>query len=153
NSPSSSEIDLRWTDRSINEDGFTIERRTGSSEVWVQLGGVGSNVTTYVDSADLTASTSYSYRVRAYNDIGTSGYTNDAEAITSGIPAPAGGLTAAPASSTSIDLTWVDTAINETGFRVEQSQDGLVFTEVANVGPDATSYSVARLDGGTVYWF
>ncbi len=59
-----------WTDNSLNEIGFTIER---SAEInmnqWVEIARVGANVTTYTDSkfAFAIPTSRYEYRIRAYN--------------------------------------------------------------------------------------
>ena len=73
-------INLTWTDRSGDETGFKIERRIGGGR-FVQIATVGANVTTYADRG-LEPGTTYSYRVRAYNDFGNSDYTNEAVATT-----------------------------------------------------------------------
>src|SRR5262249_45856809 len=70
-----SEINLSWTDNSGVEDGFKIERWNGSS--YSQISTVGANVTTYTDYSGLTPGNTYSYRVRAYNRAGNSGYSNE----------------------------------------------------------------------------
>ncbi len=83
---SMSEIRLTWEDHAKNEQGYTVERRTGASTDWVQLAGVGADTTTFVDRG-LTSGTTYQYRVSAYNDAGAS------EAVTSTpvtTPSPAG---------------------------------------------------------------
>ncbi len=72
---SSSQIDLTWTDNADNEKGFKIERNS------LQIDIVGANVTSYSDTG-LDPSTTYTYRVRAYNDEGDSAYSNDALATT-----------------------------------------------------------------------
>ncbi|MGI9179378.1 MAG: S8 family peptidase [Longimicrobiaceae bacterium] len=80
---SNSQINLAWTDNSSNEDGFKIERCTGSSCTnFTQIATVGANVKTY-SSTGLAASTTYRFRVRAYNAGGDSGYSNNANATTS----------------------------------------------------------------------
>jgi subtilisin len=76
---STSQINLNWADNSGNEDGFKIERWNGSS--YAQINTVGANVTTYADLG-LATSTTYYYRVRAYNSIGSSGSSNEASATT-----------------------------------------------------------------------
>jgi len=81
---SSSSINLTWTDNSTNETGFYIERAPnsgGSPGTFVQVGSVGVGVTSYPDTG-LAASTTYWYRVRAYNVAGDSAYTNNASATT-----------------------------------------------------------------------
>ena len=76
---SSSQINLTWTDNSNNEDGFKIERSTGSS--FTQIATVGPNVRNYA-STGLAANKNYSYRVRAYNVRGNSAYSNTVSAKT-----------------------------------------------------------------------
>ncbi len=69
-------IDLSWTDGATNEDGFKIERCQGARcSNFAQVATVASNVTTYSNTG-LRRGTSYSYRVRAYNAGGNSGYSN-----------------------------------------------------------------------------
>jgi tartrate-resistant acid phosphatase type 5 len=78
----SSRIDLKWTDTSSNEDGFKVERCKGAGCTnFAQIAQLGPNVTTYGNSG-LTAGTSYAYRVRAFNGIGNSGFSNTARATT-----------------------------------------------------------------------
>jgi fibronectin type III domain protein len=79
---SSSRIDLTWTDNSSDEDGFQIERCTGAGCTdFEHIATVPRDFPRYPDSG-LSAGTSYSYRVRASNDDGTSPYSNIASATT-----------------------------------------------------------------------
>ncbi|MDZ7359144.1 MAG: T9SS type A sorting domain-containing protein [candidate division KSB1 bacterium] len=76
---STSEIILRWTDNSNNEDGFRIERRTGVEDV--RFFTVGPNVRTYQDRG-LNPGTRATYRVFAFNAGGDSPASNAAVEIT-----------------------------------------------------------------------
>lgn len=78
---SSSEIDLQWTDNSLDESDFEIERSPGGENNFVNIGSVSKDATTYSDSG-LTADSTYDYRVRAVNGGGPSGYSNTATATT-----------------------------------------------------------------------
>lgn len=69
-----------WNDNSSDESGFKIERKTGGGS-YVQLVYVGSNVTNFQNES-LSASTTYTYRVRAVNSYGNSNYSNEASATT-----------------------------------------------------------------------
>lgn len=71
---------LTWSDNSSNESGFRIERATGAG-AYAEIATVGANVVSYVDTG-LPNSTAFSYRVRAYNGAGNSGYSNVASAST-----------------------------------------------------------------------
>ena len=80
------QIDLTWQDNSNNEGGFWIERCTGSGCTnFFQIAQAGSNVTGY-SNAGLTAETTYTYRIRAFNSAGNSGYSNAAEGTTPSAP-------------------------------------------------------------------
>jgi hypothetical protein len=81
---SSSQIDLSWTDNSLNENIFRIERSTNGVS-FAQIGSVGAGVRTYSDTG-LTGNTIYFYRVRANNNTGNSSYTNTSSATTSPSP-------------------------------------------------------------------
>jgi len=77
---SDSEIELAWQDNSDDEDGFKIERQTGS-KAWEEVAAVGADVESYTDS-ELDCGTEYTYRVYAFNDVGNSDYSNEASATT-----------------------------------------------------------------------
>jgi len=70
------QIQLNWTDNSNIESGFEIERSTdGAGGPFTLLVTVGTNVNSYLD-AGLDNNTEYCYRVRAYNSLGNSDYSN-----------------------------------------------------------------------------
>ncbi|MCA8915826.1 MAG: fibronectin type III domain-containing protein [Planctomycetes bacterium] len=71
------QITVQWSDNSGNEDGFKLERDDGTGFVQIQTLGV--NVTSFVDTG-LTDGQQYTYRVRAYNTVGDSAYSNTASA-------------------------------------------------------------------------
>lgn len=81
---------LTWSDNSNNEKNFVIERcdqvnltekdnkKTAScAGGWRPIGTVAANVTRYVDNTAMVDQT-YFYRVKATNESGSSGYSNEA---------------------------------------------------------------------------
>lgn len=68
------QVSLNWTDNSNDETGFYLERQR-YSDGWIQIATPGANVTGYVDNG-VTYGQTYYYRIRAYNGIGTSAYSN-----------------------------------------------------------------------------
>jgi Fibronectin type III domain/Putative binding domain, N-terminal len=74
---------LSWTNNSSFVSGFKIERSNGGG--FSQITTVGAHVNTYTDPG-LTPSTTYSYRVRAFNNGGDSGYSNESSAATFPLP-------------------------------------------------------------------
>jgi hypothetical protein len=153
---SMSQINLTWTDSDDTEMGFKIERCTGGEcSNYAQIATVGTNVTSY-SNIGLTASTSYSYRVRAYNTTGDSEYSNPATAVTQAAPAvPAAptNLAAIAVSKSQINLSWTDNANNETGFRIERCKGSTCtnFALISTVGVNVTSYSNTKLNANTTY--
>jgi len=71
-------IRLNWADNSSNEAGFNIERKIGDSlsvNEFEIIGITQTNVHNFLDTTIL-ASTTYTYRVNAFNENGSSAYTN-----------------------------------------------------------------------------
>jgi phosphodiesterase/alkaline phosphatase D-like protein len=79
-STSSISIDLRWTDNSTNEDGFEVIRSSDGVN-FARVGLLGRN-STYFSNTGLSPSTKYYYRVRAYNAVGRSAYSDTVSATT-----------------------------------------------------------------------
>ncbi|MHC4445748.1 MAG: SGNH/GDSL hydrolase family protein [Planctomycetota bacterium] len=75
------EIQLNWTDNSDNEIYFKIERSLNDTSNWTQIDTVRTNVTSYIET-NLPLHTSFYYRVRAYNYLGDSSYSNETTANT-----------------------------------------------------------------------
>jgi hypothetical protein len=153
---SSSQINLTWTDHSNNETGFKIERCTGQGcNTFEQIATVGYNVTSY-SNTNLLASTTYKYRVRAYNSSGDSDPSNEASAATPAAPAvPTAptNLTATAISRSQIDLAWAYNSNNETGFKIERCKGSTCtnFKQIATVGASVTDYSNTSLSRNTTY--
>ncbi len=130
---SSSGIALQWKDNSSIESGFKIERKKGSSGTWSQIATVGANVTSY-NNTGLTANTTYIYRVRAYNSVGNSAYSNED-----------GSTTLAATSTASLGtLKWSSVASSPVG-RAE-GQSAVVNGKLYVLGGVNTSGPYARSD-------
>jgi subtilisin family serine protease len=140
---SSSRIDLTWADNSNNEDGFRIERcKDAGCTDFSEIATVGANLTSF-QNAGLSSSTTYSYRVRAYNSGGNSAYSNTATARTADEPPPPSG------GRVSVESIDYDTR----GGRNSNNHLDITFTllddqnnPVANAGVAAT---LTRSEGGT----
>ena len=78
---SSSKVHLNWTDRSATETGFRIERSPLTDTHFREIATVGANTTSFTDTG-LNEATKYWYRVRAYNAVTTSAYSNETSATT-----------------------------------------------------------------------
>ncbi|MGZ7066506.1 MAG: hypothetical protein ACXVI6_09125, partial [Candidatus Aminicenantales bacterium] len=78
---SATQVRLTWTDNSYNEAGFKIERKTGAGGAWAQVGTAAAEAIS-ADDGGLTENTTYYYRIRAFNNAGDSGYSNEAPVTT-----------------------------------------------------------------------
>jgi PKD repeat protein len=82
------QVNLAWTDGSGNETGFRVERRVKGQSVWSNAGETGANATSFQDTG-LAPSTTYEYRVFAFNFSGDSVEpTNMIEVTTDDAPPP-----------------------------------------------------------------
>ena len=148
---------LSWT--SSTEAGGTIsqylvERCQGAG--CTSFAQIGTSTTTTYNDTGLTASTSYSYRVRAEDTASNLGpYSSVVTAATAApIPSLPGNLTATVASGTQVNLAWV--ASSETGGTVSsylvQRCQGAGCTNFAQVGTSATNtYNDTGLATGNSY--
>jgi len=74
--------------------------------------------------------------------------------VCQGAPTMPGYVTATPGYADQIHLTWSDDFPGVTGFLIEESFDGgVTWSEVADLGPNATFYDVTGLDQTQTYEF
>src|SRR6202035_3351991 len=156
---SASQINLAWTASTDNVGvtGYMVERCAGAAcSNFAQI--ATPSGTTFNDTG-LTASTSYSYRVRATDAAGNlSAYSNTASASTPAPPdttpptAPTN-LTATAASASQINLAWTASTDNVgvTGYMVERCAGAACsnFAQIAT--PTVTTFSDTGLTAGTSY--
>ncbi|MBI1331288.1 MAG: hypothetical protein GC165_00240 [Armatimonadetes bacterium] len=146
-------IDLTWVDNSDNEDGFRIDRWTGTS--WSPVGNANADATTFHDTYALNPLTTYNYRVVAFNNGGESP-SNELSGSTLTPPAPNAptNLSATMVSDTEIQLAWTDNSTIEQGFRVERRVDGSnTWDFLTNTGVNQTSFKDSTCLANTKYWY
>jgi fibronectin type 3 domain-containing protein len=150
----STRINLTWDDNSANETGFEIERKTGSGAfALIQTTAAGA---TSFSNTGLTPSTTYTYRVRAKNAGGNSGYSNEASATTPAAPTPPAApslLTAAAPTSDRVNLAWRDNSNNEEGFEVERKVGSGAFVLLSTTAANATSLADRQVQPNTTYTY
>ena len=139
---SATRVELRWLD-AARETGYRIERRVDGTPAWVKVGSAPADATGFVD-AKVVPGTTYVYRVRAFNALGNSPYSNTAAARAGGEvarPAAPRELRAAAVSPTHVDLTWVGVD-GEGGYRIERRLAGSeLWAKVGFVAADVTIFS------------
>ncbi|WP_145986684.1 reprolysin-like metallopeptidase [Methylocaldum marinum] len=67
------------------------------------------------------------------------------------VPTAPASMTAASDSSSSIALSWADNSGDEIGFKVQRSQDGVNWSEIASLGGNVTHFTNTGLSAGATY--
>jgi hypothetical protein len=158
---------LTWTDNSLNDTGFTIQRSTNSAFTGaLTTFSVGPNVTTTSNRIGNTNQTYY-YRVFASNTVGgpapypsvtaDSGFSN-----TAGVnlpPVAPSNVVATPFNVNNnndrVTVTWADGSNNETGFRIQWATDAN-FTAVVGTGTvnaNVQTFTTGNLPRGITLYF
>lgn len=142
---STTRINLNWTDTSIIEEGFVLDRSTNAGSNWVQVDSLLPNTVSFADTG-LTPSTIYHYRLYAFNSYGNSPYSNIAFDTTFILAPLAPTLTSPADSSTGQSVTptlvW-KSSVGAATYRVQVSIHANFDTLAVNVsGLDSTQYTI-----------
>ncbi|HSS39810.1 MAG TPA: fibronectin type III domain-containing protein, partial [Polyangia bacterium] len=157
--PSNSQINLSWSASAddVGVTGYLVERCQGAN--CATFAQVGITATTSFQDAALTATATYSYRVRATDAAGNLGpYSTVATAITTTstdvqAPSAPGALTATATSGSQINLVWTAATddVGVTAYRVERCQ-GAACTAFAQIAAATTvTFSDTGLAAGVSY--
>jgi len=154
---SSTTIILSWNDNSNDEVGFKVEAIITPSTTYALLATLAANTAVYTHTG-LTATTTYSYRVQAYNYVGVSAYSNAVSATTqqTGItldnwsPITTTGAPSARIGHTAISVTGVGMIVYGGS---DFLQNGFVYSPTANTWTaiNTTGVPSARV-GHTAVW-
>lgn len=144
-------IALTWSDAN-GESGYDIWRTTGTSG-WVFVDTIAADQTTYTD-AGLTASTTYTYVVRAFNR------QSYADSLPAQATTPAAepqlfvveNLTAKSVKGV-INLAWTDTNTSEICYEVWRSESGGTATLCTTLPENSTKYTDPQVTKGITYQY
>ncbi|MEQ1757843.1 MAG: fibronectin type III domain-containing protein, partial [Vicinamibacterales bacterium] len=160
-SATASSLALSWVDFSNNETGFYVDVSTNGGVWYSRLGQVAGGVTGYT-ATGLAPATTYSFRITAFNGVGSSAPSNVASGQTTGAagalppttPIAPASVTVSGATVSSLTLSWVDFSNNETGFYVDVSTNGGVwYSRLGQAAAGGTGYTATGLVPATTYWF
>lgn len=149
-------VRLSWTGV-VGASGYEIER-SSDGRTYANVKTLAGDKATWTNSA-LVSGTTYSFRVRAVI-AGVAGAYSSAASVTlaaeTAVPTPPSGLTvrlSATRPTSSAVLSWQDTSLEEDGFYVERSIDGVAFARISTRPVNATGYTVSGLTSGQMYWY
>ena len=143
---------LQWDDNSGAETAYSVEQLIDSD--WQQVATRGADFTSASLTGPFDSSTQYEFRVQAISQSAHSLPSDVATVTTPALPAAPTDLTATPACTSQIDLTWTDNATDATACNVARSwDDGATWNTVAVLAADATTYSDTGLSDGTLCYY
>src|SRR5688572_16747822 len=154
---------LKWYEIH-NASGYILEAKTGADGAWSQVADISAPATEYTHT-NLTALTTYHYRLRAYNESGVSDYSNEYELTTNPPPPDTPILRATALSYKQIELSWNDVAYDYFTSYILQRKWGETWSDLARLGSNTTNYLssaaasteysfriMARNSAGTSQW-
>jgi subtilisin family serine protease len=97
---SQTQISLTWVANATGDDGYKVERKISGGS-FTEIGTLPPRSSSYTDGS-LTPNTTYTYRVKAYNNISESFFSNEASATTPVIGGSGGGSSSGGGGSCSI---------------------------------------------------
>lgn len=144
-SNSATTISLGFTDNSLTEEGFLVERSVDGT-TWNLVSTLPKNTSSFTDSS-LTCDTSYRYRVSAY-DLNSTSQPSDPISVSTAECTPPAPPSSIQYSSTinSISIVWDDVE-GETAYILEQSlEDTKSWVEVIHLDADTTIFVINDLE-------
>jgi hypothetical protein len=147
-------ITLEWVDNSNNESGFQIFRTFADSIDYQLIHTTIQDKNIYTDSL-LLSDTVYIYRIRAFNQIGYSGYSNIIHINTLPLEIPNSPVLESIdiLSESSVKLKWKDYSDNESGFQIERADESSEFVLIHTTGSNDTLYTDSLLNPGINYYY
>src|SRR5262249_37990616 len=149
------QLQLAWTSNAPDADGFKVERKTGISGSYSEIGSAPISNPAFLDS-NVQIGVTYYYRVRAYTVAGGyTAYSNEAGGTpVDAIPAPPTNLTANAVYASQIELAWVINSTNETGFSVQRKVGaGGTYALLVRLPPRTSSYIDTSILPSTTYFY
>jgi len=148
---------LTWVDNSSDETGFVLERSLNGG-AFTALAPIAANTTQVVDTTVVrgTVPNTYTYRLKAVNGTLSSAFTSPACITFAPLltaPAAPSGFSVSSIDSTTLRLSWDDTA-NEANYEVWGRQakgSPKTFVKLATLPADSTTWDWTGRDPYTTY--
>ncbi len=163
-----SRLTLTWTDNSISETSYLVQKSINNGTTWTDVGISPSPLNQanlkgpriLTDPARYDRNVVYQYRVVAQNTVGYGGQfmsltvkSMSAPLIVSATPAAPTNLAAALQNGPQVRLTWTDNASNETSFVIQRAVGAGAFTQIGTVTANTVSYVDTAVVIGTTYTY
>ncbi len=139
-----------------NFSGYRLERKAGSGD-YTLAASPGAGATIY-DDTGLTPGTTYTYRIRGANAIGSAEWSNEDSATTdAAAPAAVADLSATTNGARGVNLSWTAPAAHGeaiTGYTLQRKAGSGAYSNVStSIAAGATTYSDTGLTPATAYTY
>ena len=138
---------------SVTFDGSGSSDVDGTLVSYAWSFGDGTTATGVTANHTYTASGSFTARLAVTDNLGASNSTTKTIQVNASIPSAPANLTASAISRSQINLSWADTASNETGFKIERCAGATCsnFAQIATIGANVKIFSNSGLKRNTSY--
>ena len=145
----SSTITLKWA-KNASADGYEIQQYKNGT--WTTIKTISGNSTVSYKITGLSASTAYSFRIRAYKECGDKIYGDYVSKSVITLPSAVSGFTYSERTSSTITLKWAKNASAD-GYEIQQYKNGTWTTIKTISGNSTVSYKITGLNASTAYSF
>ncbi|MFA5794177.1 MAG: kelch repeat-containing protein [Candidatus Brocadiia bacterium] len=151
---SSTQVVLTWQEDSLSEQGVRVQRKAGTTGVYITIVNLGRDVHSYTDTS-VAPAINYYYRTRNFYTNAESEYSNEASVTTpdTGWDMPFT-LNGAGTSATSASITWSDNFSSEQGFLIERKTGSSgTYAQVGSVTANVITYTDTTLTQSMTYYY
>jgi hypothetical protein len=147
-----SQVNLKWMDFAINENGFVIERTDPATTEFKRLATVPPNTIAYQDNS-VAPSTGYKYRVAYFTNTSISGFSNEVTVSTFYTDTPGPSNLRASLGINIVNLTWDDNTTLENEVIIERKTGDGNFVEYIKLAADSESAVDGAVQRGFTYQY
>ena len=150
---SANRINLTWTDNSAAESSYIVEQSSNNGAALQRLSpAASSNATSYVATGPFNPSTTYSFRVRAYANLGGSSDYATTSSQTVAYPEQPKIFLVTGVSENSVRIVWKQIP-NATSYLLERSLDGFSWSSRNPIAANSASTIDTGLQESTRYFY
>ncbi|MGE5681928.1 MAG: hypothetical protein ACM34K_13705, partial [Bacillota bacterium] len=148
-------VKLTWTDNSLGEAGFIIERSDSIDDNFFAVDTAEENATSFLSKFAVKAGVNYFFRIRAYKNKNMSACSNAVSAFLEFKAPTELRMTSQNISDNSVELRWKNNSTLTKNIIIQSRipSEAVDFTTAAILSSDKGSFSVKNLDRDKIYEF
>ncbi len=144
-------VTISWKNNTSNISSLKVQRKSSEGS-YIDIASLSHHATSYTDQFVSSATSSYTYRIIAWESENNFDISKEA-VVSMGRPFAPSGLSMTVLSNNTIFLEWKDNSNNETGFKVERKTDSDDYIEIAVLSANKNSHIDYNLTLGHLYTY